>query len=248
MLRKLLFTIVIILIVLVGIRVNDSKDKPSAGKPAKTSSAPQSISFDKARYSTTDSTSPWVIVNKQHPLNPKTYIPVDLVIPAAKVKLPGDETMKMRKEAASAVEAMFGSAKTDGINLMLVSDYRSYSNQLALYNSYVRTLGQTETDRSSARAGYSEHQTGWATDVGASSRKCEIDQCFADTPEGQWVAANAYKYGFIVRYPKDKESVTGYEYEPWHLRYIGTYLATEMHNKAVTTLEEFFSITGGSSY
>jgi len=77
---------------------------------------------------------------------------------------------------------------------------------------------------------------------------CALDQCFADTDQGKWLAANAYKYGFIIRYTADKESTTGYEYEPWHIRYVGTALSTELHTKNVETLEEFFGITGGSSY
>jgi D-alanyl-D-alanine carboxypeptidase len=109
-------------------------------------------------------------------------------------------------------------------------------------------MGQAEADRTSARPGYSEHQTGLAFDVEVSGGKCHLEKCLGETPDGKWVAANAYKYGFIVRYPEGKENVTGYDYEPWHLRYVGTDLASEMHTKSVQTLEEFFNISGGKNY
>jgi D-alanyl-D-alanine carboxypeptidase len=87
-----------------------------------------------------------------------------------------------------------------------------------------------------------------AADIAPLSRKCDLQQCFAQTPEGQWLAANAYRYGFIIRYPADKQAVTGYEYEPWHIRFVGTQLANEMHKQGVDTLEEFFTVSGGTAY
>ena len=149
--------------------------------------------------------------------------------------------MRLRKEAATALEQMAAEAKKDGINLMLASGYRSYQLQVSVYNANVQKYGQAGADKQSARPGTSEHQTGLAADIGSTSRQCEIEQCFGDLPEGKWLSANAYKYGFILRYPADKQAVTGYEYEPWHYRYIGTELATELHKQSVTTLEEFFS-------
>lgn len=131
---------------------------------------------------------------------------------------------------------------------MLSSGYRSYNYQTSLYSNYVKNEGQTAADTQSARPGHSEHQTGLAADIEPASRNCEVDQCFATTPEGKWLAANAYTYGFIIRYPADKVDVTGYEYEPWHIRYIGAPLATELHNQGIETLEEFFGVSGGPSY
>jgi len=204
--------------------------------------------FHKAQYSTTDPTSIWVIVNKQHPLNPKNYAPADLTFPNVPLRVPGNESMQVRKQTASALETMFADAKTAGLKLMLSSGYRSYTYQVNLYNGYVQTQGQAMADTQSARPGYSEHQTGLAADIEPSTQKCELEQCFADTPEGKWLAANAYKYGFIIRYTADKVATTGYEYEPWHVRYVGTELATEMHNKGIATLEEFFGVSGGKNY
>jgi D-alanyl-D-alanine carboxypeptidase len=207
-----------------------------------------STTFDKSRYSLTDPTSIWVIVNKQHPLNPVTYVPSDLVYPNVPLASAGADNMHLRRESANAMEQMFVAAKKAGISLMLTSGYRSYSYQKTVYNGYVQTLGQAAADKQSARPGYSEHQTGWAADVEPTTRHCELDACFGDTPEGKWVAANSYKYGFIIRYQSNAESITGYEYEPWHVRYVGTGLSNEMHSNGIQTLEQFFNVSGGTTY
>lgn len=249
MLRRIFFLAIILLIIFTGIKVNNSgQGKKVTGKANQPSNSATQKTFDKSKYSTSDSASLWVIVNKQHQLSPKDYVPKDLTFPKISLRNPGDDTMKQRNDSSAALEAMFGAAKKDGINLLLVSGYRSYYNQSALYNSYVKASGQAVTDRQSARAGYSEHQTGLAADLGASNRKCEIEQCFANTAEGKWLAANAYKFGFLIRYPLDKEDITGYEYEPWHVRFVGTNLSTEMNRLNITTLEEYFNISGGKNY
>lgn len=204
--------------------------------------------FNKSQFSLTNPASIWVIVNKQHSLNPKEYTPPDLMVPNVQLRVPGNESMQLRQVAARALETMFAAAKSDGLQLQLSSGYRSYSYQIGTYNSYVHQNGQAYADSISARPGFSEHQTGLAADIEPVSRKCEIIDCFADTPEGKWLAANAYKYGFLLRYPADKVSITGYDYEPWHFRYIGTELSVEMHNQNVETLEEFFGVSGGTSY
>ncbi len=204
--------------------------------------------FDKARYSQTDPTSIWVIVNKKHGLSPKTYIPNDLVVPDVRLRVPGNSSMQVRQVTADALEKLIGDAKSQGINLELSSGYRSYSFQVSLYGSYVKSDGQAAADRVSARPGYSEHQTGLAADLDDLSHKCHLETCFGELPEGKWLAAHAYEYGFVIRYPKDKESITGYAYEPWHLRYIGVSAATEMHIQHIETLEEFFGVSGGVNY
>ncbi len=108
--------------------------------------------------------------------------------------------------------------------------------------------GKAVADTQSARPGFSEHQTGLAADIEPASRTCEVQECFGDTPEGQWVAANAYKYGFVIRYPKDMQHVTGYIYEPWHVRYVGKKLAEQMHKEGVATLEQFFGLENAPDY
>lgn len=210
----------------------------------------QQTGFDKHRYSTADPASIWVIANKQHALNPKTYVPAKLVTPNIPLRsnITGDERL-VSIVMESALEQMAGAAQKDGVTINLQSGYRSYNFQVNLYNSYVKSDGQTQADQESARPGYSEHQTGLAADLGGTtSPSCNVAQCFGNTPEGKWLAAHAYEYGFIVRYPADKQSVTGYEYEPWHVRYIGTDLSQEMHKQGITTLEEFFGVSGGETY
>lgn len=216
----------------------------STAKPAK------QAGFNKQTYSTTDPSSGWVIVNKQHPLNPKTYVPASLVVPTIPLRgnITGDER-QVSAVMAPALAEMAAAAKTAGLTLNLQSGYRSYNFQVNLYNGYVRSMGQAAADTQSARPGYSEHQTGLAADLGGTTTpSCNVEQCFATTPEGQWLAAHAYEYGFVIRYPSGKQTVTGYEYEPWHVRYIGKPAAAEMHRTGVQTLEEFLSITGGETY
>jgi len=215
----------------------------------KGATAPPTDSFDTHRYSVNDPTSIWVVVNKQRPLSPKDYAPADLRAPAVPLRRAAtDPEMQLREEAALALEKLTAGAKADGLNLMLASGYRSYNVQVAVYGSEVKAYGQTKADTESARPGYSEHQTGLAMDLEPASRKCEIADCFGDTPEGKWVAANAYKYGFLLRYTPAKVAITGYRAEAWHIRYIGTDLSNEMHSKHITTLEEFFGLPAAPSY
>ena len=194
--------------------------------------------FDKKQYSTTDPTSPWVVVNKQHPINPINYAPSDLTSVG--------NGQQMRAEAASALQHMFSDAQAAGYTLVADSGYRSYSTQVSTYNGYVQQWGQTYTDTVSARPGYSEHQTGWAVDIG--TENCHVADCFGDTAGGKWAAANAYKYGFLLRYPSDLTDITGYSNETWHFRYIGPTLAEQLHKENVLTLEQFFDIPGGTTY
>jgi D-alanyl-D-alanine carboxypeptidase len=247
--RVLLIAVSIALVVAVWALANHHA-KPGQTKPASSqaTSAAKASGLDKKRFSLTDPTSVWVIVNKTHPLVPATYVPNDLVVPDVPLRVPGNETMQLRAATAQSLVQLFRSAKTSGINLMLASGYRSHSYQVSLYNGYVQSQGQAAADTLSARPGYSEHQTGLAADVEPLTKKCELDACFKDTPEGQWVAANAYKFGFIIRYSADKTAVTGYAFEPWHIRYVGAPLALELHNAHVETLEEFFHVRGGTAY
>ena len=138
--------------------------------------------------------------------------------------------------AVAALNKMFAAAKAEGVNLFTVSSYRSYQTQQTLYNNYVARDGVAAADRYSARAGHSEHQTGLAFDLNS------LEQSWGETKEGKWLAANCHKYGFIIRYPKDKENVTGYMYEPWHVRYLGVDTATKVYNSG-KCLEEYLGIT-----
>ena len=198
-------------------------------------------------YPTDKATSLQAVVNKGRAL-PGGYIPKQLVVPKIPLALAvGNQEMYLRQEAAEALAEMAEAAKTGGANLMLASGYRSYNFQKNLYNSYVSSQGPAQADRTSARPGHSEHQTGLAADLEPSSRQCEIEVCFGQLPEGKWLAANAYKYGFIIRYPNGKESLTGYDYEPWHVRYVGQDLATKVYQSG-QTLEQYFDLPAAPAY
>ena len=244
--KKLPLIICIILIGLVGWFVFSQNNKTDhSATPDDTNKQ----GFDTKKYSLEDPSSPWVIANKQRPLDPASYQPSDLTSPDVPLRLAaGAEEMQMRKEAAAAIEQMFADAKKDGLTLMVSSAFRSYDYQEGLYNTYVKQQGQAVADSQSARPGHSEHQTGWAVDVEPSSRKCEVEECFATTPEGKWVAENAYKYGFVIRYHEGKQDTTGYIYEPWHIRYVGKDLAAEVKKQGNPTLEEFFSLPKAPDY
>lgn len=166
-----------------------------------------------------------VLVNKRNPLQPADWAPADLTVPDVRSTRAG---LTLRAEAATAAEALFAAAAEDGVDLSLVSAYRSYSYQQGTYAGWVQQHGRTGADRISARPGHSEHQTGLAMDVGAADGACTLEQCFGDTPEGAWVAQNADAHGWIVRYPAGAEDVTGYSPEPWHLRYVGTPAAADV--------------------
>ena len=138
---------------------------------------------------------------------------------------------------------MQADAASQGISLSIISGFRSYSRQSTLYNNYVNRDGKAAADTYSARAGHSEHQTGLAADINS------LYQSFIDTPEGKWLNNNCHKYGFIIRYPKGKESITGYIYEPWHIRYVGVDIATSLYNGGNwISLEEYLGITSKYSY
>jgi len=210
-----------------------------------TPSAPPAPRFNKAALSVDDPASIWVVVDKLRPLNPKDYVPADLVqTPVAHANPP-----TLRAEAADAMAAMFAAAKAEGAGgMQLQSAYRSYTTQVVVYNRYVSQAGQAGADAQSARPGFSEHQTGLAADISSLPATCVLAACFGDTPQGRWLVANAYRFGYLLRYPADKVAVTGYMYEPWHFRYIGAALATEMHAEGVTTLEEFFGLPPAPDY
>lgn len=221
-----------------------STSSRTATKPAQTK---QSAAFDKTLYPTDSSSSLWAVVNKGRAL-PSSYTPADLVVPDVPLRLsPTTNEMHLRKEAADSLDKMFSDAKRQGVNLMLASGYRSYADQASVYNGYVAQSGTVQADTFSARPGHSEHQTGLAADIEPVSRNCEVEQCFEGTKEGQWLAANSYKYGFIIRYQKNTENLTGYIYEPWHVRYVGIDLAAELY-KSGQTMEQFFKLSVFTTY
>ncbi|USG67703.1 M15 family metallopeptidase [Brevibacillus ruminantium] len=180
-----------------------------------------------------------VVVNKERSL-PDGYIPAGLTEPQVPFPFSGKAEKKLLREpAARALEELFAAAQKDGIQLYGVSGYRSYRTQKSLYEGYVQTQGAEHASRYSAVPGKSEHQTGLAMDVSGADAKTRLEEPFADTAEGKWLAANCAEYGFIIRYPKGREEITGYAYEPWHLRYVGKVMAKEIMEKGIS-LEEYF--------
>lgn len=149
----------------------------------------------------------------------------------------------LTNDTYNAFTQLSADAANAGLNIYLSSGFRSYETQNQIYNNYVWNYGQDTADTFSARPGHSEHQTGLAIDVNT------IDDSFAGTPEAIWLEEHCYEYGFIIRYPKGKDSITGYKYEPWHIRYVGKDVAQAVHDASVEcgdptlTLEEYLNIT-----
>ncbi|MGM8214758.1 M15 family metallopeptidase [Bacillaceae bacterium W0354] len=180
-----------------------------------------------------------VIVNKNRKL-PDGFVPPNLVEPNVPFSFSGqDEKRQLQEVAARALEELFEAAKEDGIELFAVSGYRSYDRQYSIYNWNVNNYGQAHADQYSAKPGHSEHQTGLTMDVSAAVVSYQLIEDFGKTDEGLWLEQNAHKHGFVIRYPEGKSDITGYSYEPWHLRYFGTETATEIFESGLT-VEEYF--------
>lgn len=182
------------------------------------------------------------LINKEFGL-PKDYIPDDLVVPNITFSFSGYQEKKLlRQIAAEAIEELFQAAREQNLNLFGVSGYRSYTRQLAIYNENIAQNGAERTNLYSAKAGHSEHQSGLCMDVSTPSIHNRLDTEFAATPEGKFIAEHAHEYGFILRYPKDKSDITRYAYEPWHIRYVGKELSSQLFNDKYT-LDEYYMHT-----
>ncbi|MDF2036294.1 M15 family metallopeptidase [Cytobacillus oceanisediminis] len=183
-----------------------------------------------------------VLVNKQFSL-PDGYEPLQLVIPEVAFSFGKLDLEKsyMRQDAAKALETLFAGALNEGVELFAVSGYRSYARQSQVFEAEVKRAGREKAVQAVAIPGSSEHQTGLSMDISSRSANLELSEKFGETNEGNWLAENAHRYGFILRYPKGKETITGYQYEPWHFRYVGHEAAKVIYEKK-WTLEEYFNI------
>ncbi|MFC9350803.1 D-alanyl-D-alanine carboxypeptidase family protein [Arthrobacter sp. NPDC057013] len=226
-----------------------AKSPSVSATPSTTAAAapPSAASRLPKQFSLTDPASPWVIVNKHRPLKPANYVPADLVQPRVALAVTG-EAAQLNRTTAAAAERMFAAAAADGVNITLASGYRSYATQVVTYNGWVSSQGRAAADTASARPGYSEHQTGWAFDIGDAGGACSFQPCFAEQPAAVWAKANAHRFGFVVRYPWMQHTITGYFYESWHLRYIGVEAATDMRKRGVATLEQYFGLASAPGY
>ena len=169
--------------------------------------------------------------------NPTIKLPYvkGILLVNKKYHLPSNYNPGVNSTAYQALEKMQNEARSLGYNLSMVSGFRSYQTQQAIYNRNVLLDGEELANTYSAKPGESEHQSGLAFDVGA------IDDNFGETPQGKWLYENCHKYGFILRYLKGKEDITGYKYEPWHIRYVGVDVATKIYQQGIT-LEEYLEV------
>ncbi len=186
-----------------------------------------------------DASSLLALINPTTQLSPVDYTPTNLVSV-------GGTGLTLRREAADAVEDLIADARAAGHSIKLLSAYRSYSRQAALFNQYQSKYGTAYAERISARPGTSEHQLGLAADLGYTSSQAELKEAFGQTPAGIWIAEHANDYGLIIRYPQGKEEITGYKYEPWHVRYIGKEHAKALAESGAETYEEYVKMLSES--
>jgi len=184
-----------------------------------------------------------ILVNKVFRL-PEDYSPSDLVLPEVFSAWGHDNTNhRMRETAARALEYMFATAYEDeGLILWIASGYRSFEEQSYKHQYFIDTYGSVEAENMSARPGHSEHQTGLVVDVTAASVGALLTEDFANEPEGRWLDENAHKFGFIIRYPSEKMTLTGVEYEPWHIRYVGISEATYIYENDIVLEQYIFPL------
>ncbi|WP_144794521.1 M15 family metallopeptidase [Microbacterium paludicola] len=188
----------------------------------------------------------WVVVNKSRALEPADHEPAGMT--EASVQMTTASHL-IDEDAASALAEMAAALRDAGAGeLGMNNAYRSYGLQVSNYSDQVAQSGQSVVDLSSARPGFSEHQTGFAVDVVACGSGCGEIGAFGGTSESDWVAAHSWEYGFIIRYEPGQTGTTGYEPEPWHLRYVGPALAAAYHEGGFRSLEEFFGLPAAPDY
>jgi len=176
------------------------------------------------------------IVNKKHCIQPLNFVPSDLVT---------SRGATLSAKAITGFNNLMTAADAAGQSMSITSSFRSYGDQVSTYSYWVNTSGVAGADTYSARAGYSEHQTGLAFDVSANG--CVLD-CFGTTSQYGWMQANAAAYGFIQRYYAGSEAITGYKAEEWHYRYVGVAVAQDMVSRGIKTLEQYWGVTGGDYF
>lgn len=238
----LVFLLILLIFMVVGMfvlmmRLSSATENASAlAEPAPTESEMTAtepvISFD-------PSDPTLILVNKEHRVD-ADYEPEELVELDESLRATNRDpvTQKLAPEAAEAFIALAAGAIEEGLTIKLTSGYRSYAVQEKLYNHYLQEKGEEWTQQYSAPPGASEHHTGLAIDLSCPSISYVLADSFSETEEYRWLQAHAHEYGFIIRYPEGKEDITGYSYEPWHIRYVGKDAAKVITERDIT-LEEF---------
>ena len=212
------------------------------------------VTVDPHLHSYSKGDSIWVLVNKHRPLKPVTYKPEIAKPDFANPKQSNPLGYVLRPEAAAALAQMDRDMMKGGYGrIVLASGYRSYNTQTAIHTRQVNSLGLIAGENLAARPGYSEHQTGLSADLAAltttgKSQGCYIQICFSSTKAGKWLARNSYKYGFILRYEDGMTKVTGYQFEPWHFRYVGPELAAQYEAAGQQTFERFLGAPNAQNY
>ncbi|MCH4266632.1 MAG: M15 family metallopeptidase [Solobacterium sp.] len=253
--KRIMTVLLVIMLAVLGLAVYSYLNKDSQASAATTPEPTAEVTAQPTAAATAEPTatpdftsgdSLLILANKSHKL-PDGYVPSDLTWSVDC----GTGACYMREPAAEALQEMFSAAAADGVNLTLLSAYRSEDYQATLYNGYVSSYGTERADKISSRPGYSDHQTGLAADIGSSTdSSADLNgPLFAATAEGQWLYEHAHEYGFIERYPDGKEEYTGYNFESWHYRYVGVETATAIYNvDPDETFEEYFNVSGGTTY
>jgi len=173
-------------------------------------------------------------VNKRNAL-PASYAPGDLAeVPTTLAVRAG---IRLRRPVLDAAQAMVAEARSEGLQVVVISGFRPYQEQEVLYRGYVTRMGEERASRISAVPGHSEHQLGTTIDFSSPSAGYQLEESFETTPEGRWLLQNAGRFGFVLSYPKGKEPVTGYAYEPWHYRYLGAEAARSVLMSGLTLTE-----------
>ena len=218
----------------------DSPKPPAPAAPI-TINLPSATPIPARIVNNADDADLWKIANKSRAFANPRYQPSDLRLVSVPT-LPGrgQDERSLRALLMPDLEKLVAAARAAGVTLRVGSGYRSYATQASLFAGYVRRHGEAAASRFSSRPGHSEHQSGLAVDFAGADQTCWVDDCFEQTAAGKWLAAHAHEYGFILRYPKGKESITGYQYEPWHFRYVGRELAGALHQSGLT-MEEAWS-------
>lgn len=237
--RGVLIFLCILLIVGIWFRINPAESSPSSAADTDDEQVTPSPEPTALPVELTDPNSVTVLVNKTHSL-PADFVPASLVTPYV---LSISDVIQVNALAADQLKAMVNAANESGVTLYLTAGYISYETQDDYFEDRASMVGEAEANKVIAKAGFSEHQTGLAFDFSDNASGTATTVAFAETDAGKWLIAHAHEYGFIMRYPEGKESITGYSYQPWHFRYLGADVTNAMYAISPDlTMEEYYKV------